>query len=167
MGSGKTTIGKFVASDMKWQFIDMDSYFEQKHDCTISQFFANHGEESFREAEHKVLEDLCQLNNVIVATGGGAPCFYNNMELMNASGATIYINVEPQELANRLSNAKVQRPLIANKSNEELLDFIGEQLTKRETHYRKAHMVVDGMALPFTAYRTLIEYFPEDFNKDE
>ncbi|MCQ2226891.1 MAG: shikimate kinase [Bacteroidales bacterium] len=162
MGSGKTTIGKFIAHDMNLTFVDMDDYFEQKHNCTIKQYFALHGEDGFRKAENEVVAELCEKQDVIVATGGGAPCFYNNMELMRKAGLTIYLNVEPADLAKRLSNAKENRPLLADKTDEELLAYIESKLGEREGFYRQAHLIVDGEHLPFSTYKTLIEMFPED-----
>lgn len=162
MGSGKSTIGKYIANDMKWEFIDMDNYFEKKHNCTIKEYFAKYGEDQFRVAENEVVKELSTAENAVIATGGGAPCYYDNMDIMNSAGATIYINVEPEDLANRLSKAKSKRPLLANKSDEELLDYIKSKLGEREEHYRKAKMVVDGEHMPFSAYKTLIEMLPEE-----
>ena len=162
MGCGKTTIGKFVARDMNWKFIDMDAYFEEKHACTITEFFAKHGERGFREAERMVVAELAKAEEAVIACGGGAPCFFDNMRTMNASGATIYINVAPAELAARLKSAKANRPLLAKKTDEELLSHITAQLAEREKFYRQAHMIVDGVALPMQAYRTLVEMFPEE-----
>lgn len=163
MGCGKSTIGKYVARDMGWEFIDMDSYFEAKHQCTIKEYFAQHGEDGFREAERAVVAELAQRTNVVVATGGGAPCFFNNMEVMNRAGLTIYINVEPHNLAKRLRGAKSERPLIAQKTDDELLGYITDKLQERTPFYRMAHMVVDGEALPFASYKPLVETFPEEF----
>lgn len=162
MGSGKSTIGKYIANDMKWEFIDMDNYFEKKHNCTIKEYFAQYGEDQFRVAENEVVKELSTAENAVIATGGGAPCYYDNMDIMNSAGATIYINVEPEDLANRLSKAKSKRPLLADKSDEELLDYIKSKLGEREEHYRKAKMVVDGEHMPFSAYITLIEMLPEE-----
>lgn len=159
MGSGKSTIGRYIAKDMGWEFIDMDDYFEQKHSCTISEYFAQHGEAGFREAEAGVVRELCQKSKAVVATGGGAPCFHSNMEAMREAGLTIYIEVRPEELAKRLSNAKSKRPLIADKSDDELVTFIEQQLAKREPFYRKAEMTVDGAAMPFSAYKMFIQTF--------
>lgn len=162
MGSGKTTIGKYIARDMKWDFIDMDDYFVSKYMCSIKDFFAHRGEDEFRKAENEIVNELSQKQNIVVATGGGAPCFYDNMDVMNKSGLTIYISVEPAILANRLKNAKSERPLIADKTDEELLDYIKSKLEEREPFYRKARMITDGESVPFANYRTLIEMFPED-----
>ncbi len=159
MGSGKSTIGRYVAKDMGWRFVDMDSYVESRIGCTISQFFAEKGEDAFRDAEAEALAEIAKEKNVVVATGGGAPCFRGNVETMNKAGLTIYIEVSPSELAKRLAPAKSHRPLLANKTDEELESFVAEQLKKREPFYRKAAMVVDGNALPFSAYKMFIEAF--------
>lgn len=162
MGSGKSTIGRYISSDMKWRFIDMDDYFEQKHQCTIKEFFAKYGEDKFRIAENEVVRELSSATDAVIATGGGAPCYFDNMEIMNKAGLTIYLDVQPSDLANRLKKAKDNRPLLADKTDEQLLSYIESKLAEREQHYRKAHMVVDGEHLPFATYKTLIQMFPEE-----
>ena len=117
MGSGKSTIGRYVAKDMGWRFIDMDDYVERRLGCTISEFFAKHGEEAFRQAEAEALRELAKEPKAIIATGGGAPCHFDNMEVMRAAGLTIYIKVEPGELAARLKGAKTKRPIIAGSAS--------------------------------------------------
>lgn len=159
MGSGKTTIGRYVARDMGWRFIDMDDYVEARIGCTISDFFASHGEAAFRKAEAEAVRELAKEEKVVVATGGGAPCFEGNMDVMRRSGLAIYIEVSPANLAKRLKSAKAKRPIIAGKTDEELESFIAGMLKDREPFYRRAQMVVDGEALPFSAYKMFIEAF--------
>lgn len=159
MGCGKSTIGRYIAKDMGWRFIDMDDYVEKQIGCSISQFFADKGEDEFRKAEAQALKNLATEHNAIIATGGGAPCHFDNIDVMRAAGLTIYIKVEPEVLAARLKDAKNQRPLLAGKSDDELLDFISSQLKKREPFYSKAEMSVDGDRLPFSAYKPFIETF--------
>lgn len=159
MGSGKTTIGRYVAQDLGWRFIDMDDYVESKIGCTISDYFASHGEAAFRKAEAEAVRELVKEDKVVVATGGGSPCFEGNMDVMRHGGLTIYIEVSPANLAKRLAPAKAKRPIIAGKSDDELESFIATQLAGREPFYRKAAMVVDGEALPFAAYKMFIEAF--------
>lgn len=159
MGCGKSTIGRYIAKDMGWRFIDMDDYVEKQIGCSISQFFADKGEDEFRKAEAQALKNLASESNAIIATGGGAPCHFDNIDVMRAAGLTIYIKVEPQVLAARLKDAKNQRPLLAGKSDDELLDFISSQLKNREPFYSKAEMSVDGDRLPFSAYKPFIETF--------
>ena len=166
MGSGKSTIGRFIANDMGWVNIDMDHLFEKEHNCTISHFFENHGEQAFREEEEKILQKLSTEKNIIISTGGGTPCHGNNMEIMKSTGLTIYIQVDPEELKKRLSSARETRPLLVAKKEDELLLYIKTKLAEREPFYNQAHMIVDGMALPFYSYKMLIELFPaEELNR--
>lgn len=162
MGAGKTTIGKYVARDMGWTYLDMDNVFEQEHNCTISTFFEKEGEAAFRKEETKLLRKIAQMDKVIVSTGGGTPCNNENIAIMKESGTVIYINVEPEILRNRLAPAKANRPLLANKSDEELLEFIQGKLNEREPFYRQANIIVDGDKLPFSSYRFLIEMNQDD-----
>lgn len=162
MGSGKSTIGRFIANDMGWVNIDMDHLFEKEHNCTISYFFENHGEQAFREEEEKILQKLSTEKNIIISTGGGTPCHNNNMEIMRSTGLTIYIQVDAEELKKRLSSARETRPLLVAKKEDELLLYIKTKLAEREPFYNQAHMIVDGMALPFYSYKMLIELFPAE-----
>lgn len=162
MGSGKSTIGRFIANEMGWVNIDMDHLFEKEHNCTISHFFENQGEQAFRDEEEKILQKLSTEKNIIISTGGGTPCHGNNMEIMKSTGLTIYIQVDPEELKKRLNSAKETRPLLMAKKEEELLQYIRTKLVEREPFYNKAHMIVDGVALPFYCYKMLIEIFPAE-----
>lgn len=141
MGVGKTTVGKGLAALLDLEFIDLDKYIENKYRKTIPQIFAEKGEEGFRNIERGALEELANFENVIISTGGGAPCFFDNMETMNHSGITVYIQADPEELANRLLASKTERPLISGKSREELIPFIQKHLSARECYYNKAHIV--------------------------
>ena len=166
MGSGKSTIGRFIGTDIGWKCIDMDHVFEKEHNCTISHFFETHGEQAFREEEGKILQKLSTEKNIIISTGGGTPCHNNNMEIMKSTGLTIYIQVDPEELKKRLSSAKETRPLLSAKKEDELLQYIKTKLSEREPFYNRAHMIVDGVALPFYSYKMLIELFPaEELNR--
>lgn len=144
MGSGKSTMGRALASQLDLTFIDLDSFLEEKYFKTIPQIFAEEGEEGFRRKERKVLEEVCSFDNVIVATGGGAPCFFDNMDLMNNSGYCIFLDVQVSSLVNRLLHARVERPLIKGKSAEELEAFIGLTMEKRRPFYEKAKYILRG-----------------------
>jgi shikimate kinase len=139
MGCGKSTLGKKLAKHAGLQFIDMDHYIEKRHCKTVPQIFAEEGEAEFRKKERKALEELSKFTNVVIATGGGAPCFFDNVELMNRTGKTIYLNINSKILADRLLKSKTERPLIKGKSKEELVKFIDETLQKRNEFYMKAH----------------------------
>lgn len=138
MGSGKSTLGKRLAKHLGMQFIDMDHYLEKRYCKTVPQIFAEEGEDEFRKKERKILEELSGFTNVVVATGGGAPCFFDNMEVMNRTGKTIYLNIDPSILALRLMDSKIDRPLIRGKSKMELIAFIDETLRLRSPYYTKA-----------------------------
>src|SRR6056297_2600495 len=142
MGSGKSTLGRKLAKHAGMQFIDMDHYIEERNCKTVPQIFAEYGEAGFRERERKALEELSDFTNVVIATGGGAPCFFDNIDLMNRTGKTIYLNIDPKILASRLLKSKTERPLIKGKSKEELIDFIDETLKGRNAFYKKAHFQI-------------------------
>ena len=138
MGCGKSTLGRRFAEHLNVQFVDMDHYIEERNHKTIPQIFEEEGEAEFRNKERKALEELSEFTDIIIATGGGAPCFFDNINLMNQTGKTIYLNIDPAILADRLLKSKTERPLIKGKSREELVAFIGETLKKRNEFYKQA-----------------------------
>ena len=142
MGSGKSTLGKRLAKHLNLQFVDMDHYIEERYYKTIPQIFAEEGEAEFRKKEQKTLKELSEFTDIVIATGGGAPCFFDNIKVMNQTGKTIYLNIDPEILAERLMSSKTERPLIKGKSREELVAFIDETLKKRHEFYTKAHYQV-------------------------
>ncbi|HEX7584722.1 MAG TPA: shikimate kinase [Prolixibacteraceae bacterium] len=144
MGCGKSTMGRALASELKLTFIDLDSFLEEKYFRTIPQIFAEEGEEGFRRKERIVLEEVSAFDDVIVATGGGAPCFFDNMDLMNNSGFCIFLDVNKESLVNRLIHAKNERPLIKGKSLAELGKFIDGMMEKRRPFYEKARYILQG-----------------------
>ncbi len=144
MGSGKSHLGWKLASHLGVQFVDMDNYIEERNCKTIPQIFAEDGEAEFRKKERKALDELSEFTDLVIATGGGAPCFFDNIDLMNETGKTIYLNIDPAILADRLLKSKTERPLIKGKSREELVGFIDETLKKRNEFYSQAkHQITE------------------------
>jgi len=143
MGSGKSTVGIGLAEELKLQFIDLDVYIEQRNCKSIPEIFASLGENGFRLLEQKALHEVSEFENVVIATGGGAPCFFDNMELIKKSGISVYLNGTPRILADRLRHSKTDRPLIKGKTEQELIDFIDETLTKRNFWYTQADHIID------------------------
>jgi shikimate kinase len=145
MGSGKTTMGKLLAQQLGLNFLDLDAYIEGKFHRTIAQIFEQEGEADFREIEHRFLHEVAEFEDVVIATGGGAPCFYDNMAYLNEQGITIYLKMSADQLAERLALSKTGvRPLISNKNKAELQQFIAEGLSKREGFYNCAKHIISG-----------------------
>ena len=145
MGSGKTTIAKVLANTLGYTFVDMDTHIEAKEFKSVSQIFAELGEEKFRQMEQKCLHEVSEFENVVIATGGGAPCFFDNMDYMNAHGLTVYIKLSVDQLAERLENSRAnKRPLLADRKGDELKTFIAEGLAKREPFYNQAQLSAIG-----------------------
>lgn len=138
MGSGKTTLGRALSKALGMEFIDLDNYIETRHCKSINQLFAERGEDGFRKIEQSLLHEVCEFEDVIISSGGGTPCFFDNMEYMNRQGTTIYLHVPNSRLFERLSIAKSKRPLLKDKNDEEIATFIEEQIKKREPFYSQA-----------------------------
>ena len=144
MGCGKSTLGRLLASTLNLSFIDLDTFLEEKYFRRIPQIFAEEGESGFRKKEQNVLHEVSAFNDVIVATGGGAPCFFDNMEVMNNTGSCIFLDVDTASLVNRLIHAKTERPIIKGKLPEDLHHFIEEMMLKRRPFYEKAQYIIKG-----------------------
>ena len=158
MGSGKSTVGKRLAKKLNFNFIDLDSFIEEENKLTISEIFTKLGENEFRALEHNALKKLISNTHTVISCGGGTPCYYNNIELMNNNGITIYIKMSIDTLAQRLFNAKQKRPLVANLSTiTELKKIINEQLEKREAFYQQAQYTVKGKNLNLNELALFIE----------
>ena len=144
MAAGKTTLGRRAAQLLNVEFIDLDAYIEYRYRKRVSDLFAERGEEGFRDIERRMLHEVAEFDNVLVATGGGTPCFFDNMEFMNGAGQTVYLKVSVDELAKRLEFCKSTRPVLKGRSGDELKAFIAESLEKREPFYSKAAIVFDA-----------------------
>lgn len=152
MGSGKTTLGRAVADRTGIRFVDLDDYIEERESMTIKEIFATRGEQSFRDLERDALRELSLGDgDVLVACGGGTPCFGDNMALMNSVGITVYLDAPHGRLLERLKLGRDKRPLIASLSDDELSAFILSQLEWREPFYRQAALKFDSSRLETTA----------------
>ena len=166
MGAGKTTLGKAFARDTGLDFIDLDWYIEERYHKTVQQLFAERGEEGFRELERKMLHEVADFENVIISAGGGTPCFFDNMEYMNNRGETVFLEVDPAVLFRRLKAAKQQRPLVADKTDDELMDFICEALQKRRPFYSRAkHLFKADELEDKRQIRTSVDSLRKQLNK--
>jgi shikimate kinase len=142
MGSGKSTVGKNLAKRIGWDFLDLDEVIEQKEGLPINMIFEERGEEYFRDKESFYLKSLSQKENLVIATGGGTPCFFDNMKWMNDHGLTVYLKADDKWLVERLKNETVNRPLLKGKSDRDLDDFISIKMREREKFYLTATMII-------------------------
>lgn len=159
--SGKTTLGKQLAQAIQSEFIDMDDLIEQKEEQTITSIFTQKGEDYFRKIEKEILNQLVEVDdeNQIISTGGGVPCFFDNMEKMTSNGMTIYLKVSPKELVKRLTGTGIaSRPLLQGKKDEELEKEITKKLKERDQYYAQAKHVLDGDKLHVNDLINLVKY---------
>ena len=147
MGSGKTTLGKAYARAMQLQFIDLDWYIEERFHKTVQELFEERKEDGFREIERNMLHEVAEFEDVIIACGGGTPCFFDNMEYMNGKGETVFLDASPEVLFRRLKIAKSKRPLLMDKSDEELMDVMQNALRVRIPFYSQAKYVFNAESL--------------------
>ncbi len=142
MGSGKTTMGAWLAAHYRSKLIDTDWMVEGKHHKSVAKMFEQDGEEVFRKAEHTVLQNILEQEKAcVVACGGGMPCFFDAMAAMNAAGATVYLKLSADLLFSRLRKEINQRPLLAQQ--EDLQGYITDTLKQREPYYSQAkHTVI-------------------------
>jgi Shikimate kinase len=146
MGCGKTTLGRKIAARLGIAFVDLDKVIEAKYHKTVSEIFAEFGQEYFRKIEHNTLLEVADYENVLISTGGGTPCYFNNMDIMNNCGDTVYISLKPEELATRFTKSNVaKRPLLKEKDGAEMIEFIKNTLAERENFYMQAKYIINGM----------------------
>ena len=147
MGSGKTTVGQLLARQLNMRFIDTDADIELQQSHTCNEIITIQGEASFREIEHQLLQQLITTNlrDTIIATGGGMPCFNNNIELMKQHGIVIYLHWSAQDLATRLMLTDLStRPLIKGFNKEQLTNHIDQSLNTRSAFYNQAHIIINA-----------------------
>jgi shikimate kinase len=141
-GSGKTTLGKRLAQSLGYDFVDLDALIEQREKKTISALFEEKGELYFRNCETFYLKHLPPSPNRVIATGGSAPCFNDNIGWMKLNGKVIYLKTDVATLFNRLFKIKEQRPLFKDIPLNKLKEHVSDMLRMRELFYLQADEVV-------------------------
>ncbi len=143
MGSGKSHISKVLARKTGFQLKDLDKEIVRRSGRSIPEIFREKGEIRFRKLERETLADvLTSTHNTIISLGGGTPVYYDNMELINASSVSIYLQANVPVLVERLKRQKQRRPLIANIPDEDLPSFVGQHLFERRAFYEKAKYIL-------------------------
>lgn len=143
MGSGKTTVGKALAKSLDLPFYDLDWYIESRMRKTVKQLFDERGEDGFRQVERNMLHEVAEFENIVLSCGGGTPCFFDNMDYINQQGESVYLKCITDVLVQHLKMGKTVRPLLLNKTPEEVVAFIEQQLRQREPFYTKAKHTLD------------------------
>ena len=143
MCAGKTTVGKRLAKELNRTFYDLDWYIEERFHKRVPDIFEEDGEAVFRDLERRMLHEVAEFEDIVLACGGGTPCFFDNMDYMNQLGETFYLKASPETLHAHLKMGKGVRPLLLNKTPEEVDEFIHEQLKLREPYYEKAKHIID------------------------
>lgn len=143
MCSGKTTVGKALAKSLGRTFYDLDWYIECRYHISIPKLFSDSGEERFRDLERRMLQEVAQFEDIVLACGGGTPCFFDNAEFANQCGTTIYMKATPETILNHLKISHAERPLLRDKTENELRDYITQQIAEREVFYQKAQYTIN------------------------
>lgn len=144
MGCGKSFTGQQLAEAMDLPYTDLDFYIEKKEERTITSIFENEGESVFRDLESAYLKEVLQHEELILAAGGGTPCFNNNMELITSLTTSVYLKASPELLLERLQSLGNDRPLIAEMNEEEIKSFIEKTLEQRMPYYEQANLIIDA-----------------------
>ena len=147
MGCGKTTFGKALADYCGKRFVDLDDYVEFREGMTIKEIFSLKGENYFRDMEKACLEELSGEDDIVIACGGGTPCFHDNMQLMNEAGVTLWLQASEERLFSRLIVSLSERPLLTGMDEEGLRLKISSQLEQRRQNYEKAQIRWSGERL--------------------
>jgi len=157
MGSGKSTIGKKLASKMNLKFVDLDGFIEAEMDCSVEDAFALQGEKYFREQEEKALIKMSKQDDFVVALGGGTPCCASNFSVIKSTGISVYLQMEKVDLYNRLAANRGNRPLLYSLNENELEAYISSTLDVREEYYNQADIVISAKDFNAEMYGMLIE----------
>lgn len=159
MGSGKTTLGKKLARQLNKRFIDLDEKIVQAIGMSIPQYFTTYGESEFRLLESRILKEQTE-SNTVISTGGGSPCYFDNMEWIRNNGVALYLHLTPKALHSRLQQSNIEnRPALGGLKGEELLTFIENKLNERAPYYEQAHIHIDQINTPIEIVCQSIESY--------
>lgn len=159
MGTGKTYWGKLWSQQHNLDFFDLDDVIEKECGMTIAKIFETFGESYFREKERETLRTFGSKNNFILSTGGGSPCFFDNMQWMNDNGTTIYLQSDPQILKDRLVKEKDHRPLIKKLADDEMIPFIKNNIDKRNKFYIQSTVILDTTDIKADTFTKIIHEY--------
>lgn len=142
MGAGKTTAAKRLANRLGWEVADTDAMFEEKYRISVDDFFQKYDEPLYRKLESEILKSTESSEHVVIATGGGTACYYDNMEWMNRHGCTVFMRISPQAAVDRVLHSRHKRPLARGKSEAELMEYVNWHYASRLPFYEQAQLIV-------------------------
>ena len=157
MGPGKSYWAQRIAASKNIDWTDLDAQIEKDALMTIKEIFETQGETFFRNKEKEVLHKLASFANIVIATGGGTPCFHDNMQWMNKHGITIWIDEPIEVLAERLKKEKAHRPLIKDLNDEELIHFLSIKLEERSKFYSQAQHHLNGSNISDRSFAEILQ----------
>lgn len=157
MGTGKSFWGSVLAANYNCMLYDLDEVIENEERKTISEIFKHKGEKYFRQLEHDCLKKFEYKDDFVLATGGGTPCFHNNMQWMNENGITIWIDEPIKILVQRLIPGKAHRPLIKDLNDDDLYNFLSKKLEERYTFYAQAKYHLKGTEISEKKFADIIK----------
>lgn len=167
MGCGKSTIGRMVAKRLGFAFADTDKMVEEAAGKSIEEIFGHDGEAAFRRMETEILLLISPQDDIIVATGGGAPCTPGNIDIMSRTGRIVYFDTEPERLFGRLKRGRERRPKIAGMDDAALMAFIKKSLSEREKYYSQASVIIDCNGVSDEYIASHIKYYIENISQRE
>lgn len=144
--SGKSTLGRHLAKRLSYKFVDMDEMIEKQELMTVQEIFKHKGEDYFRQIESKTLKSIEANQQLVIATGGGVPCFFDNIDYIKQNGTSVFLNVQAEDLLKRIQKSDINnRPLInKNTTDESLLKSLQERCAYRLPYYQQADIQIDG-----------------------
>ena len=157
MGAGKTTVARRLANHLGWEVVDTDAMFEEKYRISVCDFFNKYDEPLYRKLESEVLKSTADLENVVISTGGGTACYFDNMEWMNQHGLTVFLCISQKAVVDRLLHAKRKRPLAEGKTESELTEFVTRHYTERLPFYEQAKITVKAEDFDLESFIKQIE----------
>ncbi len=159
MYTGKTTMGKSLAKRLNYDFFDTDNEIENAYHYTVIDIFRHFSEQVFRNMERQILMSLLKRDHVVIACGGGAPCFFDNIKQINDNAISVYLKMDSKHIISRYQKSKSYRPLLMNKTDDEVKDYINQSLQERQQYYNKADIIIDAFDLTPQKLEQVIQDF--------